>query len=282
MKKITLLTIVFMTMVTFHTQAQGTEIVLTQSTDNVFITGAMSCVGGDNSWYRDYVLSEEGVSTDIKIVGVQFGLELISFNEELEIYAYNFTNFPTGFNPANSPTPIASGRVNVGISDLGRTIRVDFDTPALVSVGSSIVVRIVQPNPSGNLILLAVTEQETKTSFLSSKKCNINDKPLTVSSVGFPKARHMINLIVVDETLSLTKNLIENVAIFPNPTNGNLNLKVPSQIEVLNVTMFDVLGKNVGVLYHNQILNTSNLPKGVYILKVETSQGSLTRKIVKQ
>ncbi len=46
--------------------------------------------------------------------------------------------------------------------------------------------------------------------------------------------------------------------------------------------MFDVLGKHVAVSYVNQTLNMASLPQGFYMLKVETSQGVLIKKIVKQ
>lgn len=282
MTKITLLAILLIGMVTFHTQAQDTEIVLTQSTDDIFSAGGVSCRGGDNSWYREYVLSDEGITTDVKVVGVEFGLESTDFAEEVKFYAYNFSGFPTGFDSSVSPTPLASGSIIVNPTDVGTIIRADFDTPVQVLASSTIVIRIEQSTVSGNLLYLGTTNQETKTSFMSSSECDMTGEPESVDMIGFPNAHHMINLIVVDETLSLSKNLIENVSVFPNPTTSHLNLKVPSSIEILKVRMFDILGKDVGVLYHNEILDTANLAQGVYMLKVETSQGILTKKIVKQ
>ncbi|MGV8813749.1 MAG: T9SS type A sorting domain-containing protein [Gelidibacter sp.] len=42
------------------------------------------------------------------------------------------------------------------------------------------------------------------------------------------------------------------------------------------------MGKNIKFSYQNKTLNTASLPQGVYMLKVKTSQGNLTKKIVKQ
>lgn len=282
MNKITLLTIVFIALVTFKMRAQETEIVLSQSVNQQLTLGGVACNGGDNSWYREYVLSDEGVTNDVTIVGIQFGLELTTFNEELKIYAYDFPGFPLNFDTANVPTPIASGSITVRFTDVGKIIRADFDTPVQVSAGSSIVVSVVQPTITSNPVYLATTEQETKTSFLSSNNCDIKGQPAPVSAIGFPDAHHMINLIVTDETLSLNNKLMESVTVYPNPTQGNLNLRIPSHIEVLNVKLFDVLGKNVNVPYHNQTLTTETLPQGIYMLHVETSQGALIKKIVKQ
>ncbi len=84
------------------------------------------------------------------------------------------------------------------------------------------------------------------------------------------------------ETASVGDNLSELVSIYPNPTSTILNLKVPSSVEVTNVSMFDVLGKKVNVSFSNNIVDTANLSAGIYMLKVETTAGSLTQKIVKQ
>jgi hypothetical protein len=282
MTKTTLLAIAFMAMVTFNIQAQNTEIVLTQSTGEIFIANGVSCDGGDNSWYREYMLSDEGITTDVKLVGVEFGLQGIQSDEVLEVYAYNFEGFPAGFNAANPPTPIASGRVTVGLDDIDTIIRVDFDSPALVSASSSIVVSVVQPTSSGNQLFLGATPGETKGGFISSIHCGIEGEPLPVATIGYPDARHMINLVVVDETLSLSNSQIEKFAIYPNPTSARVMLKAPSGLEVINVNMFDALGKNLHVQYRNEIVETDNLSPGVYLLQVDTSHGSFTKKIVKQ
>lgn len=282
MTKTTLLAIALMAMVIFNIQAQDTEIVLTQSIGEIFIADGVSCEGGDNSWYRDYILSDEGVTTDVKVVGIEFGLQGIQYDEDLEIYAYNFEGFPVGFDSANSPTPIASGRITVGLTDIGKVIRVDFDSPIVVSASSTIVVRIVQPTSYGNQLFLGATPGETKGGFISSIHCGIEGEPLPVATIGYPDARHMINLVVVDETLSLSNSQIEKFAIYPNPTSARVMLKAPSGLEVINVNMFDALGKNLHVQYRNEIVETDNLSPGVYLLQVDTSHGSFTKKIVKQ
>lgn len=85
-----------------------------------------------------------------------------------------------------------------------------------------------------------------------------------------------------EDVVSVGDNLAEQVSVYPNPTTDILNVSVPSSVEVSRVSMFDVLGKNVGVSYTNGVINTSSLAKGVYILSIETTSGNLTQKIVKQ
>ncbi|MFT7628835.1 MAG: hypothetical protein ACI9OS_002501, partial [Ulvibacter sp.] len=81
--------------------------------------------------------------------------------------------------------------------------------------------------------------------------------------------------------LSVNDNALAQVAIFPNPANDVLNIKVPSTIEVQNAVLFDILGKNTGVRLINGVMNTADLSRGMYILNLKTSVGTLTEKVIK-
>lgn len=82
--------------------------------------------------------------------------------------------------------------------------------------------------------------------------------------------------------LSVNDNVLTDISIYPNPATDILNIQTPANIIVESVSMFDILGKNVNVTFTNGTINTSALSKGVYILQVNTNQGTLTQKVVKQ
>lgn len=82
-------------------------------------------------------------------------------------------------------------------------------------------------------------------------------------------------------TLGMNDNILSNVSIFPNPATDILNVKLPSNVEVISADLFDVLGKKTGVSFNNGELNVSGLAKGFYILNIKTSAGTLTEKIIK-
>ncbi|NQV78529.1 MAG: T9SS type A sorting domain-containing protein [Lutibacter sp.] len=81
--------------------------------------------------------------------------------------------------------------------------------------------------------------------------------------------------------LGVGENLLSQVSIFPNPTNNILNINIPSIIEVQSAVLYDVLGKDTGVRLENGTMMTSNLAKGIYILNLKTSAGTLTEKVIK-
>ncbi len=85
-----------------------------------------------------------------------------------------------------------------------------------------------------------------------------------------------------DPVLSVGDNLLSLLSVYPNPTSDILKINVPASVEISNVSLFDLLGKNTGALLLNGSIDISNLNKGIYLLSLETNQGTLTQKIVKK
>ena len=63
--------------------------------------------------------------------------------------------------------------------------------------------------------------------------------------------------------------------IYPNPTSNILNIKTKHDIK--NVVIYNVQGQQV-LVGKNKSVNVSNLALGIYLLKVETTNGSFTTK----
>ncbi len=105
---------------------------------------------------------------------------------------------------------------------------------------------------------------------------------------------YSINLIHRSiESIPTSVNHITNnmeLQVFPNPTNSittiNFELKLPShvRIQVINsngITIANLLKKELPEGKHSCTFNANQLPKGVYILLVKTSSGSMSKKIIK-
>lgn len=84
------------------------------------------------------------------------------------------------------------------------------------------------------------------------------------------------------ETLSTTEFDLNQTKIYPNPLNGsllNIEVKQDTRFEI-----YDILGKSIitgNVTPTNKEANVSRLSKGVYIMKLESSNGTITKKIIK-
>ncbi|WP_055437604.1 endonuclease [Lacinutrix algicola] len=83
-------------------------------------------------------------------------------------------------------------------------------------------------------------------------------------------------------SLSVEEFSLNAIKIYPNPTKGNLlNIDVK---ENTRFEIYSILGKKVlegNVTPTNKQVSVSRLNKGVYILKLETPNGSISKKLVK-
>ena len=76
---------------------------------------------------------------------------------------------------------------------------------------------------------------------------------------------------------------LEGVSLFPNPTNGVLNIRT-RDLEVYNVEVFGVAGELVRSERINgtSTMDISNLAKGVYTVRIFNNNGTLTQRVTLQ
>lgn len=85
-------------------------------------------------------------------------------------------------------------------------------------------------------------------------------------------------------TLLSVENLNENnkISIYPNPVKNILNIKTQQE---LAVSIYNILGKKVlsnTINSNTNTINVANLSKGVYLIKLKSPQGTITKKLIKQ
>lgn len=73
-----------------------------------------------------------------------------------------------------------------------------------------------------------------------------------------------------------------NIVVFPNPTNGIINIKLNNGNDITNIVLYNMTGQKLLESNQNNI-DISNLSNGVYLLKVTDSNNSLeTKQIIKK
>ena len=76
-----------------------------------------------------------------------------------------------------------------------------------------------------------------------------------------------------------------NVNVYPNPFNSTLNIEFTEIVNNADLYIFDMLGRQIlhTIINDKQTcISTMELNKGVYFVKIQTSDGSvLVRKVVK-
>jgi hypothetical protein len=111
-----------------------------------------------------------------------------------------------------------------------------------------------------------------------------------VSAAGCP-ADTAVFTITVDQGcdyLSIDKDLLSDISVYPNPTSDLLNIVNPSNNSSLKIEMLDMNGRIV--MLENKVLKNSSettiaithLEKGIYTLRIYNEEGQKTFKIVKQ
>ena len=79
--------------------------------------------------------------------------------------------------------------------------------------------------------------------------------------------------LLLGANTSVSETVLEDVSIYPNPSNGVINIKTSS--DLLNVNVFDISGKIVHstTLNGNLSIDLSQLEKGSYIIELRNSTG---------
>ncbi|MFT6715669.1 MAG: photosystem II stability/assembly factor-like uncharacterized protein [Saprospiraceae bacterium] len=75
-----------------------------------------------------------------------------------------------------------------------------------------------------------------------------------------------------------------DVSIFPNPVSNILHIAHPI-MENMSINIFDSFGKLVTTIYgtgDNSIVNTGDLPSGIYVLQIAGSQSRINKKLIKK
>ena len=275
MKKITLLFATVLSAVAIQAQT-----ILTHNTgETITAANSVACQGGDNLQARVFILNDFGITGDFEITAGALGVQTIDADVNLTVNIYEVDDlFPTGF-PA-SATLLGSQAVVVPFGSDLTIVDYTFDTPIVVPAGTERILVEVSQELDGISWFIGGTAAQIDHPWLASVQCEVFEY-LAPADIGFPDAHYYIN-VTGDEVLSLNDNLLSQISIFPVPATDVINVKVPSSMEVNEVALFDILGKNTGVSFSNGQINVANLSRGVYMLTVKTSEGTLTQKVVKK
>ncbi|MBU2949945.1 T9SS type A sorting domain-containing protein [Tamlana agarivorans] len=90
-------------------------------------------------------------------------------------------------------------------------------------------------------------------------------------------------VLVEDTTASVEDATSSEFAIYPNPANDILNIK-SNNLQISAVSIYSLLGKSVykNNQFSGSIIDLSSINRGVYILKIEASGRTFSKKLVVQ
>jgi len=82
-------------------------------------------------------------------------------------------------------------------------------------------------------------------------------------------------------TIGINEIKNKEISLYPNPTTSQLTINTTEQIKSINI--LDVSGKTVkAITPNNNTIDVSDLTNGIYFLKIETENGIVTSKFIKE
>ncbi|MCT8341167.1 T9SS type A sorting domain-containing protein [Flavobacteriaceae bacterium TK19130] len=281
MKKITLLAASLLIGV-----ASNAQVTLSQSVDPSTIdTGGVACWNSGNGEYRDNAFARTyDLEGDFSIMG-DFDVSAVEFGQgsadDGKVVQVNIYEVDTQDLSLATFTLIAT--TDVTLEAANDLTLIEAPITATIPAGTTVAVEVFAPDEGTDTFIRYFpgfnTAGQNNTAWLKSDGCTI---PWSDSNTIVADPQEYVINLVGEEVLSVGDNALSQVSVFPNPADAKLNINAPASVEINNATLYDVLGRNTGVALVEGTMNIADLSRGVYVLSVETSAGTLTEKIVKK
>ncbi|WP_417854058.1 zinc-dependent metalloprotease [Xanthomarina gelatinilytica] len=86
--------------------------------------------------------------------------------------------------------------------------------------------------------------------------------------------------VKIVETLSLQEQVMTALTIYPNPTKNNITIKGLDNI--ISTSLYNIQGQKIDIELNENKINLQHVSSGIYFLNIKTTDGLITRKIIKQ
>ncbi len=74
--------------------------------------------------------------------------------------------------------------------------------------------------------------------------------------------------------------LDKNIAVYPNPTSGEFNIKINDDLVGAKVSIYNIVGQKIKDFSLDVLTTTQNLNSGMYLLEIEKDGSKTTRKLI--
>ncbi|KXX71197.1 T9SS type A sorting domain-containing protein, partial [Flammeovirga sp. SJP92] len=93
--------------------------------------------------------------------------------------------------------------------------------------------------------------------------------------------------ILVDGVTGIKNLITSKISVYPNPTDSDIHIQTSEDIRILEVSIFDVTGKEFKVAsransMYKWTIDMQDIPSGMYLVKVNTNKGITAIKVSKR
>jgi hypothetical protein len=111
---------------------------------------------------------------------------------------------------------------------------------------------------------------------------NIDNPDITLTIFSNAPGCNSILELEASCTLIIIETLLDKkISTYPNPVSEKLMIKIEASVSLISTKVYSTLGNLLFETLEKNI-DFSNLSSGVYFLKIETNQGIITKKIIKE
>lgn len=261
----------------FNAQAQVT---LSHNVDplTVDVVG-LACWDDNTDEYRDnhnarvYNLNEFNITGDFEISAVEFGQALADDGKEVHVSIYTSDS-----EDLTVATLTLVTTTEIALMEANNSSIITVFINASIPAGSIVVVEIFAPDEG-----TSTTQKyfpgfnfngETDFSWIKVPDCGATNWMIT--EVLQINQQYLINL-VGEEVLGVNDIALDNVTMFPNPTEADFTLDLVNNYDVVDVTITNIIGQQIA---SSTVENTDKLhlsiggESGIYFVTVRTSEGS--------
>ena len=263
------------------------QTVFSHSTDQNGAAGSIACqaagITRDNHYYREYDFANDFATPgSVSIDAVEFSVESVTgagagFTVDIRLYTVAAPGLPTGV-----LTPLANTTATLQDAMSGTVVQFPI-TGAVANPGDVVVVEIdVTASTTTGFFIGSNGLGESDAGYIRSDSCAISTIT-DLTTVGFPNMHMILNLI--SNSVGVDEHTSGSFSIFPNPAESQITINSNNSI-IENITIIDVAGKTVSTLNvvnsTRKNIDVSDLETGVYFIQVQTDNGLLNKKFIKE
>ena len=105
--------------------------------------------------------------------------------------------------------------------------------------------------------------------------------PFVVTGVTFDPNKHIISKNNVATLSNESFDLEQTISVYPNPTNEELHIMMPTTLQLEKVEIYNTLGQLVGQKNTNDF-SVAELSLGLHWIKISTSEGIIHKNFIKK
>jgi len=122
-----------------------------------------------------------------------------------------------------------------------------------------------------------IISNETKVNYEAKKSGKYN---VIATKEGCEKRSDALTISILIPLANSEEVGEEEVQVYPNPSKGEFKIILPKSLKSANIQLFDTFGREHLLTYTGEQAQADGLTQGVYFLRVQKDEKSVTSKII--